>query len=132
MAVVYAGFLFGDDQLAKHKTSANDGTDHRVAIRVTRASIHPSVAGIDGRFVNSPVDGGSVYDLPTYVNNGGGNLLNSRLFMLCNCKLVVEHTDFHEFDLENLRVDDCYCPSDWPYKQRVRRSVLIIIIFASA
>ena len=124
MIVLYAGFLFGDDQLAKHKTRANDGTDHRVALRVTRAAMHPSVAGIDGNFVHLPVDGDNVYDLPYYVKNGGGNLLNSRSFMLCNCKLDVEYDNYSNFDLGQLRVDDCYCPPEWPFKQRV--SLLII------
>jgi hypothetical protein len=123
IVVLYAGFMFGDSRLAKHNTCANDGNDHRLALRTTRASMHPSVAGIDGRFVHSPVAGDEVYNLPYYVNNGGGNLLNTRSCKLCNCKLEMEYTNYEEFDLDKLRVDDCYCPPGWPYSQRVRRSV---------
>ena len=120
MIVVYAGFLFGDPLLSKHKTRAREGSDHKAALRVTRASMHPSVAGIDGDFVHAPSSGGNTYDLPYYVNNGGGNLLNARSFSKSNCKLVLEYTNYEDLPIERLRVDDCYCPKDWPLRQRAR------------
>ena len=120
MIVVYAGFLFGDSLLSKHKTRAKEGSDHKVSLRITRASMHPSVAGIDGDFVHAPSSGGNTYDLPYYVNNGGGNLLNARSFSKSNCKLVLEYTNYEDLPIERLRVDDCYCPEDWPLRQRAR------------
>ena len=120
MIVVYAGFLFGDSLLSKHKTRAKEGSDHKMALRVMRASMHPSVAGIDGDFVHSPQPGGNTYDLPYYVRNGGGNLLNARSFTKCNCILVVEYKKYERHPIEELRVDDCYCPDDWPLRQRAR------------
>jgi hypothetical protein len=120
MIVVYAGFLFGDSLLSKHKTRAKEGSDHKVSLRITRASMHPSVAGIDGDFVHAPSSGGNTYDLPYYVHNGGGNLLNSRSFSKSNCKLVLEYTNYEDLPIERLRVDDCYCPEDWPLRQRAR------------
>jgi hypothetical protein len=121
MIVVYAGFLFGDPLLSKHKTRAREGSDHKVALRVTRASMHPSVAGIDGDFVHTLSAGGNTYDLPYYVHNGGGNLLNARSYSKCNCKLVLENEKYDDFPIERLRVDDCYCPQNWPLSQRVRQ-----------
>ena len=121
MIVVYAGFLFGDSLLSKHKTRAKQGSDHKVALRITRANMHPSVAGIDGDFVHTPSPGGNTYDLPYYVNNGGGNLLNARSHTKCNCQLVLEYPSYGEdLPIQRLCVDDCYCPQDWPLRQRVR------------
>ena len=120
MIVVYAGFLFSDPLLSQHKTRAQEGSDHKVALRMTRASMHPSVTGIDGDFVHAPSSSGNTYDLPYYVHNGGGNLLNTRSFAKCNCELVMEFKNYEDFSIERLRVDDCYCPQEWPLRQRVR------------
>lgn len=118
MIVVYAGFLFGDSLLSKHKARAREGSDHKVSLRITRGWMHPSVAGIDGDFVHAPSSGGNTYDLPYYVHNGGGNLLNTRSFSNCNCNLVLEYRNYEDIPIESLRVDDCYCPPDWPLTQR--------------
>ena len=120
MIVVYAGFLYGGPLLCKHTTRAKEGSDHKVALRITRASMHPSVAGIDGDFVHAPSSGGNTYDLPYYVRNGGGNLLNSRSFTKSNCEFLLEYKNYEHHPIEELRVDDCYCPDDWPLGQRAR------------
>jgi hypothetical protein len=67
--------------------------------------------GINGAVINNlDTASGSMYNLRYYIRNGCGSLLNSNADRKCNCKVVVEYSNYAD-EKKDYHVDDEYCPS---------------------
>ena len=111
----YVGDFFDADTQSRHKTGSKVGT-HRLTLRTSRACMPLTVAGIDGPVRRTLVNGRR-YDLNYYLTNGVASLANSRRHAECNCKLLVEYSNYGS--LGQLYIDDEYCPDHVPMNQRV-------------
>ena len=75
--------------------------------------------GINGAVINNlDAEGGSRYNLQYYIRNGCGSLLNSNSDRKCNCKVVVEYSNYANEKID-YHVDDEYCPPKVPQDSRV-------------
>ena len=111
----YAGTFFNTTAQSRHKTGSKEGT-HWVTLRIRRAVMPTTVAGIDGA-VRPKLVNGRRYNLEYYLRNGLSSLANSRPQTECNCKFVVEYPNYES--VGKLYIDDEFCPVHVPMNQRV-------------
>lgn len=117
IVTVYAGDRYGSGVLERHNTDLDCDT-HKISLR-HRAAMPSYFTGINGAVINNlDAEGGSRYNLQYYIRNGCGSLLNSNSDRKCNCKVVVEYSNYANEKID-YHVDDEYCSQEVPLDSRV-------------